>query len=91
MVNHIDDSRERPESAVSDDSGGHGQEPGRAIAEKGKGHAEHDTTSKDLADDKEDNSSRGDTRRQDTRADDSRERPESAVSDDRNSQDFTGR
>ena len=91
MVNHIDDSRERPEKAVSDDSDGHGQEPGRAIAEKGKGHAEHDTTSKDLADDKKDNSSRGDTRRKDTTADDSRERPEKAVSDDRDAQDFTGR
>ena len=49
MVNHIDDSRERPETAVSDNSGNKGEEPGRAIAEKGKGHAEHDTTSRDLA------------------------------------------
>ena len=91
MVNHIDDSRERPESAVTDYSGDKGEEPGRAIAEKGKGHAEHGTTSGDIADDKKDDGNRGDTQRQDNIADDSRERPESAVSDDRNSQDFTGR
>ena len=46
-----DDSRERPETAVSDNSSNKGEEPGRAIAEKGKGHAVHNTTSKDLADD----------------------------------------
>jgi len=48
-----DDSRERPESAVTDDSGNRGQEPDKALAEKGRGHAEHETTSGDLADDKD--------------------------------------
>lgn len=89
MVNHIDDSRERPESAVSgssDDTGG----TGNPIADTAIKAA---TTVKQnpRRDDDEEDTERQETQRQDTRADDSRERPESAVSDDRNSQDFTGR
>ena len=37
MVNHIDDSRERPETAVSDNSGNKGKTPGEAMADKGIG------------------------------------------------------
>ena len=89
-----DDSRERPESAVTNYSDNRGEELDEAAAKKSIGHEIHETTSQDLRnddDDKEDDVSRGDTQRKDNIADDSRERPESAVSDDRNSQDFTGR
>ncbi|MXY46016.1 MAG: hypothetical protein F4Y44_03325 [Chloroflexi bacterium] len=37
MVNHIDDSKERPETAISDDSRNKGKTPSEAMADKGIG------------------------------------------------------
>lgn len=49
MVNHIDDSKERPETAVSDNSRAKGAESGEATVTKGISHAVNKTTAKDLA------------------------------------------
>lgn len=82
-----DESRERPEQAVTDNiskTGGTGNPIADTAIQAVNTHNQNPPRD-------EDDDSKGDTQRKDDIADDSRERPESAVSDDRNSQDFSGR
>ncbi len=41
MPHHIDESRERPEQAVTDNSGNRGKTPDDAARDKGIGHSVH--------------------------------------------------